>query len=387
MPLYELSNAVRRCQNFEYRSDRPGDGARENRGFKGHAYDRLPAGERVTLLDAAGPGVVDHIWITFKNREEIAPAHLQRALRLEAYWDGAKTPAVACPLGDFFGGAFGEAVSFENELFSSPGGKCFNCFIPMPFLKRGRIELVNESDEDINQLFYTVNYRKQALEGEKIGYFHAYWSRTMPPVGQDVTILPQVEGAGRFLGCAMQVATHPRYGGAWWGEGEVKAFIDGDGDFPSWLCTGTEDYPATAWLLNPFAHRYTGCLLCDEAGGRFQIYRLHVPDPIYFNQRIRVQVQQIGGWQREKLKELFTPQNQPQVITAINMQDGSWRNAFAPEQTLSLFDEDIPGDSWMNFLRQDDWACTAWFYLDRPENGLPALQAYPERNQSLFEKQ
>ena len=69
MPLYELSNAVRRCQNFEYRSDRPGDGARENRGFKGHAYDRLPAGERVTLLDAAGPGVVDHIWITFKNRE------------------------------------------------------------------------------------------------------------------------------------------------------------------------------------------------------------------------------------------------------------------------------------------------------------------------------
>ncbi|HYI42812.1 MAG TPA: glycoside hydrolase family 172 protein, partial [Sphingomicrobium sp.] len=222
-----------------------GAGATENRGAKGHAFDTIPLGGTHVLADVRGAGTIDRIWMTIEDR---SPEAL-RGLKLEMYWDGAATPAVSVPLGDFFLHGAGEMVPMETALFASPEGRSFVSYVPMPFRNRARIVITNESPRQVNLIFYDVNYRMVPdLPADSL-YFHAWWSRDRATtLGQDFQILPLVQGRGRFLGTSVTVLTNPVYEKTWWGEGEVKIALDGDRrNAPTLVGTGAEDYIGTAW--------------------------------------------------------------------------------------------------------------------------------------------
>ena len=202
-----------------------GAGARENKGAKGHAFETIPIGAAHVLADIKGAGTIDRMWMTIEDR---APEAL-RGLKLEIYWDGAATPAVSVPLGDFFLHGAGEMVPMETALLASPEGRSFVSYIPMPFRSGARILVVNESAKPVNLIFYDVNYRAVRSQPGDALYFHAWWSRDRATkLGQDFRILPRIQGRGRFLGASVTVLTNPVYEKTWWGEGEIKIALDGD---------------------------------------------------------------------------------------------------------------------------------------------------------------
>ena len=241
---------VSRWASFENPSAGRGLGALTNRGAKGRAFDRLPAGSSHTLLDVRGSGTVRRIWLTISDRSP----DMLRGLRLDMWWDDCAIPAVSVPLGDFFGIGLGRRTVFTSALFSDPEGRSFNCAIPMPFRSAARIELRNESGHDLRHLFYDVDLTMGDRHGPEALYFHASWRRERPNVlGRDFTILPKVTGPGRFLGCNLGIIADARYTSSlWWGEGEVKVRFGSD-EHPTLVGTGLEDYIGTAWGLNAFA--------------------------------------------------------------------------------------------------------------------------------------
>lgn len=185
--------AVSRWADFENPSAQPGAGAHENGCAKGHAFESLAPGQTVTLLNTSGSGVIRRIWMTLSDRSP----HTLRALTLSMYWDGARTPAVCCPLADFFGHGLALPHPFESELFSSPEGRSFNCFVPMPFFTGARILLKNESAVPIKRLFYDVDFTLEPLKPDEALYFHAFWNREAPTrLLRDYTVLPCVYGHG-----------------------------------------------------------------------------------------------------------------------------------------------------------------------------------------------
>jgi len=196
--LYRFPEGTQtRWQSFENRSGEKGKAGMENRGAKGHAMDAIPAGRTLTLLDARGSGVVRRMWITVSDRSPM----MLRSLKIEAFWDGAGTPAVSAPFGDFFGVGLGRRVPFENEFFSDPEGRSFHCIIPMPFRRSARITVTNESDRDLPMIFYDVDYTLSPRADRDALYFHCYWNRENPTLlERDFQILPKVTGKGRFLG-------------------------------------------------------------------------------------------------------------------------------------------------------------------------------------------
>jgi len=378
-----------RYQNFENPTGGKGAGGKENQGRKGHAFDSLGAGETVCLFHAQGSGIITHIWITLNSAAGgVLNPTILRGVRIEAFWDGATTPAVSAPLGDFFGIGLGRAnVAFECDLFSSPGAKAFNCYVPMPYLRSAHITLTNESGVDISHIFYTITYQQQPLNPSDTLYFHATWRRELETAsGHDVTILPRVGGCGRYLGANLSVIPTPRYGKVkwgehwgipWWGEGEVKIYLDGDRDFATLVGTGAEDYPGTAWGMGAFNHRYQGILVSEESGYAF--YRHHLPDAIYFHQDVQVTLQQIGGALKSQLLEMEKTAGPIRIVSVNTTErtDPPTPRSFikALENDLQLADPRIRPDDWCNFERQgDDWAACAYFYLNRPENGLPPIQ-------------
>lgn len=379
------ANVHTRYQNFENPRGTKGGGGTENRGRKGHAFDDLRAGETKTLFQAEGSGVITHIWITLNSPAGgVLNPTILRGVRIEAFWDGASEPAVSAPLGDFFGIGLGRAnVAYECELFSSPGAKAFNCYVPMPFLRSARLTLTNESGVDITHVFYTITYQQQPLDPAGTLYFHATWRREPETsMGRDFTILPRVRGSrGRYLGANLSVIASTRYGKVlwgthegipWWGEGEVKIHLDGDGEHATLVGTGAEDYPGTAWGMGAFTHRYQGILVSEDSGYAF--YRHHIPDAIYFHEDVRVTMQQIGGALKRQLLEMEKRVG-PIRIVSVNTTRPPRRFIKALDEALTLADPRIDPDDWCNFEREgDDWAACAYFYLDRPENGLPPLQ-------------
>jgi len=161
------------------------------------------------LADIQGAGIVRRIWITVNERSP----EMLRSLRLEMFWDGATTPAVSAPLGDFFGAGLGALVPFENAFFSSPEGRSFNTWIPMPFRRSARILLTNDASKDVNLVFYDVDYTLGDPPQDAM-YFHAYWHRDRATtVGQDFRVLPRISGRGRYIGATLGVVTAPAYGG------------------------------------------------------------------------------------------------------------------------------------------------------------------------------
>ncbi len=281
-----------RWASFENPTAGKGEGAKTNRGAKGFAFDSIEAGDSRTLLDVQGPGTVRRMWFTLGPR---TPKTL-RGLRLEMTWDGADKPAVSVPFGDFFGYISGTPTPpFENESFASPEAKSYVCYIPMPFRKGAKITVTNESDQKLVHFFYDIEITQGDQHDENTLYFHAAWRRErFTKVGRDFEILPKIEGEGRFIGSHLGVMVNPVNDG-WWGEGEIKMYLDGDAEHPSLVGTGTEDYISTGWGQGVFMNRFHGSFVSDGEKKKYTFYRYHIPDPVYFHSDIRVCMQQIGG--------------------------------------------------------------------------------------------
>ena len=363
--LYVVPDGVEtRWASPENPTGERGKGASTNGGRKGSAFWPLKSGEQRTLAEVrSGSGMVRRIWMTLNDR---SPAML-RGLRLDMYWDGAKQPAVSAPLGDFFGVGLGNIVPFQSAIFSSPEGRSFNVSVPMPFRNGMRIVLINESGRDQPQVYYDVNYTLgDALPADAL-YFHAHFRRENPTkLQRDYEILPQVAGKGRYLGTNVGVRVDQRYGANWWGEGEVKIYLDGDQRLPTLSGTGTEDYIGTGYSLGTYSHLYQGATIVDNDKQRYAFYRYHVNDPVYFRQEIRVTLQQIGFiWSNDGTPE--KPLSPPVYAAGEGMRELDLKHL--PQVNL--------------FERADDYSSCAFFYLDRPENGLPSLVPVKERQKDL----
>ncbi len=369
-PLYVVPDGVEtRWASPENPEGAKGAGGGANAGRKGRAAVPIKDGDTLVLADESGTsGIVRRIWATINDR---APAML-RGLRLEVFWDGAETPAVSAPLGDFFGTGLGRMARFECALFGSPEGRSFNCRLPMPFRSAMRIAVTNESGRDLGSFFYDVDYTIGDDTADAL-YLHAHWRRENPTTMQrDYEILPRVEGTGRFLGSNIGViADTDRYFNTWWGEGEVKVYLDGDTDLPTLCGTGTEDYIGTGWGQGRYARAYQGCHVADHENMQYCFYRYHIPDPVFFHQDARVTIQQIGCWS-------------PNHIARFD-HDGRPIYRAGPGREAVDFSRDSGVSPYGLFEREDDWSSCAYFYLDRPENALPELAPAPERTADLMQ--
>ena len=351
-----------RWANAENAAGEKSKAAQTNAGRKGSAYAELKAGQSRVLAEASGTsGTVRKIWITIPDR---SPKML-RSLRIDMYWDGAKTPAVSAPLGDFFGVGLGRTAVFESALFSSPEGRSFNCFVPMPFRTGMKIVVTNENANDVPLFFYQVDYTLGDRHGPETLYFHAHFRRENPTkMQQDYTILPKVEGHGRYLGANIGVRADAKtYFNTWWGEGEVKIYLDGDKEWPTLAGTGTEDYIGTGWGEGRFVNSYQGAPVADEKKQEWAFYRYHIVDPVYFYRDIRVTIQQIGYLVDE-------------ARAAVQQNKRTLYKAGAGRVAMDTTKGGI-------FEREDDWSSCVYFYLDRPEDGLEALMGVAERVKNL----
>ena len=346
-------------------------------GRKRSPYFYLKPGESRTLAEVReASGMVRRIWLTIIDRSP----EMLRGLRLDMYWDGAATPAVSAPLGDFFGHGLGRMATFENALFSSPEGKSFNCCVPMPFRTGMKIVITNEVPQDYvsklppgvkDQCYFDVDYTLGDEHEADTGYFHAHWRRELPTtLARDYEFLPSVSGRGRFLGVNVSVIPDTTtYSKLWWGEGEVKIYLDGDTANPTLCGTGTEDYIGTGWGQGQYAQLYHGCPVADYAAFRYSFYRLHIPDPVWFQRDIRVTMQQIGLTAPNENIDLLKQRRQL-----------SWGNQQIDfTEKLKNATDGEPLGGWSLFDRQDDWSSCAYFYLDSPENSLPPLAPVSQR--------
>ncbi|MBN1881713.1 MAG: DUF2961 domain-containing protein [Deltaproteobacteria bacterium] len=368
--LYSLPKGVEtRWASPENWNGVKGAGGKENGGRKGSAFFYLPAGEEKVLAQVSGTsGTLRRIWITINDRTP----EMIRGIRLDIYWDNAATPAVSTPLGDFFGHGLGRMRPFESALFSSPEGRSFVSVVPMPFKTGMKVVVTNESGINLSLFYYDINYTIGDDHTNDVSYFHAHFRRENPTTfQQDFEILPKIEGKGRYLGAQIGlILDTKKYGTAWWGEGEAKIYLDGDTDYPTLCGTGNEDYIGSAFNLWSFVNLYQGCALADEENMQYSFYRLHIPDPVYFYEDIRVTLQQMGIWWEDSKKMLI--EINPKVYRA--------------GPGLVEVDLTTIGDEWPigYFERQDDVSSCVYFYLDSPENDLGPIIGAKERMAGLF---
>lgn len=347
--------------SFENPKALKGEGAKTNKGAKGFASKWILPGDVVTLMEDDGCGVVHRIWLTISERSP----EMLRAIKIEMYWDGAAKPAVSMPLGDFFCDGTGIKKAFQNALFESPEGRSFVTFIQMPYRKGAKITFTNTSDKDVN-LFYDVNFTRRKSLPDEAMYFHAYFNHDKATtLGVDHTVLPELKGKGRFLGMSVGViADNKSYNNNWWGEGEVKIFLDGDAENkPSLVGTGTEDYIGTAWGQGAYTTPYQGCIVAGE-NDSWSFYRFHIPDPIYFEKSIRVTLQQIGGIYLNEFQATLDKTKKVIPITVENLDT----HEFYRLMELGISDPfSLSFDNgWVNYYRSDNVASTAYFYYEKP---------------------
>ncbi len=364
-PFYLIPEGVEtRWASPENPDTAKGVSGKENAGRKGAAWFPLKPGEERVLAHASGTsGMIRRIWVTINERVPL----MLRGLRLDIFWDGAGRPAVSVPLGDFFGTGLGRTARFESAAFASPEGRSFCCYLPMPFRSGMRITVTNETDTQLGYFFYDVNFTVGDRHHDETLFFHAHWCRENPTTMQrDYEFLPRVEGRGRFLGVNMGVAAdRERYFTSWWGEGEVKFYLDGDTTHPTLCGTGTEDYIGTGWGQGRYDNLFTGCHVADHEQMKYCFYRYHIPDPVYFRKEIRATIQQIGCW---------SPGTTP-----LLHRKGDPVHAAGPGRKELDFSGKESFEPYGLFEREDDWSSCAYFYLDRPENELPPLSPLEDR--------
>ncbi len=263
----------------------------------------------LTLLDANGPGLLTHIWITVASPEAY---HLKR-LVLRIYWDQETAPSVEAPLGDFFGLGLGEYHRWESELLSVGSDKALNSFFFMPFQKHARITVSNEGRQKVDAFYFNLDYRayQKALPPETL-YFHAQFRQAQPNHGwtsdwksngdpnvegksnldgKENYVWLEATGRGHFVGVTMSVFQNQD---GWWGEGDDMFFVDGESR-PSINGTGSEDYFLGAWDFggHPFSYRLYGAPVVGEerVGGKWSLYRLHLDSPIPFAKSLRATIE------------------------------------------------------------------------------------------------
>jgi Protein of unknown function (DUF2961) len=196
----------------------------------------LPAGDTATIASVDGPGVIQHIWMT-------VAAKFWRMLVLRFYWDGEDAPSIEVPFGDLFCNGWGTFAPVNSlPVVAAPVGG-FNSYWEMPFRRSVRITVENLSGEDIEAFFYQITYARTDVPDD-CAYLHAQWRRSNPVTGGIHTLLDGVHGQGHYVGTYLAWGVN---NGGWWGEGEVKFYLDGDDEYPTICGTGTEDYFGGAW--------------------------------------------------------------------------------------------------------------------------------------------
>ncbi|MFP6807575.1 MAG: glycoside hydrolase family 172 protein [Pseudomonadales bacterium] len=262
----------------------------------------VEAGETFTLAEIDGPGAIQQMWMT--------PTGNWRFSILRIYWDDQEFPAVECPVGDFFAMGWGKYAQLSSLAVCVNPGSAFNCYWEMPFHKKCRITMTNIADESM-VLYYQVNYTLTEVP-EDAAYFHAQFKRTNPlPYKEDYTIVDNIKGQGQFVGLYMAWGSNSR---GWWGEGEIKFFMDGDDQFPTICGTGTEDYFCGSYNFDvgvenggyrEFTTPQAGLHQVIRPDGRyssqqrFGMYRWHISDPVRFKTDLRVTMQALG-WRKNR---------------------------------------------------------------------------------------
>jgi len=308
--LYLRRNAVSRSISAENPDGTPGGGGRATAettmhppsahnarelgpGWKLSPCIAIPAGETVTLMDHEGPGCIRHIWMTMD-------AKYYRDVVLRMYWDDEEWPSVECPIGDFFCNSWNARQNIVAiPINVNPTGG-MNCYFPMPFGKRARITVENQAPDELKHLFYQIDFTLEPLPEDAL-YFHANWRRENPVAyGDTFTLLEEVTGAGQFVGTFV---SWQQNNDGWWGEGEIKMFIDDDDEFPTICGTGTEDYFGGAWCFGEnFSAPYLGYqkVSGEGTGSRITMYRFHVLDPVFFKRRLHITLQALGWRSRTR---------------------------------------------------------------------------------------
>jgi hypothetical protein len=258
-------------------------------------------GKSHVMLEADGPGVITHVWMTFLGPEpqdwapDGAANHQEMLLRI--YYDGNPRPAVEAPVGDFFANCYGKRSVVNSIPVVVEDGDSYNSYWKMPFRKSIKMEIVNESNKQIRLLYYNVDWIKKDKISEDTPYFYAQYRQEYPvEQGKDYLIL-DTKGKGHYVGTVLAVRTRSP---EWFGEGDERIYIDGE-QKPSIQGTGTEDYFLSAWGLRTCSGLYAGVPYFDQwgvIGGHTSAYRWHINDPIVFNTGIKVTIEHFG-WMSE----------------------------------------------------------------------------------------
>ena len=311
--LYRLSDAKTRSISPENFTGEPGKGgmmplkqgvsgnqARElGVGWKVNPYIFIEGGKTVTLAEIQGPGAIQHIWMT--------PTGNWRYSIIRFYWDDEKEPSVEVPVGDFFGTGWGEFAHLNSLAVTVNPGSAFNCYWVMPFSRKCRITMENLSVDRMT-LYYHVDYTLTSVPDDA-AYFHAQFRRNNPTQGSLYTLVDSIRGRGQYVGTYMAWGVNNN---GWWGEGEIKFFMDGDKEFPTINGTGTEDYFCGSYNFEnrktrqymEFSTPYAGLHQVIRPDGmyqaqqRFGMYRWHIVDPIRFEKDLKITIQDLG-WRSE----------------------------------------------------------------------------------------
>ncbi len=256
----------------------------------------IEAGQTFTLADIQDSGAIQHIWLT--------PSGHWRFAILRIYWDDSPIPAVECPVGDFFACGWQKFAPLSSLAVCVNPGSALNCYWEMPFRQRCKITMTNLAPETMG-LYYQIDYTLTEVPADA-AYFHAQFRRTNPLPYKDVyTILDGVRGQGQYVGTYLAWGVNNT---GWWGEGEIKFYLDGDGEFPTICGTGTEDYFCGSYNFEnkethqyqEFTTPYAGLAQVLRPDGlyasqtRFGLYRWHIMDPVRFEQDLRVTIQALG---------------------------------------------------------------------------------------------
>jgi hypothetical protein len=321
---------VSRSISFENPTGAPGEGGKaasdHGVGRKGAPARQIKPGETIQLCDIAGPGTIRHIWVTTRPETENL-----RSLVIRATWDGQEHPSIECPLGDFFGFAHGKVLPYQSAVHSVGPSAGMNIWLPMPFAKRAKFTLTNEGHKAV-PIFYQMTYTLGDKHPDGLGRLHVLFRRENPTTEKtDFELLPLRKNKGRFVGAVIGVRNlHPK---DWWGEGEIKVYMDGDAQFPTICGTGCEDYVGLSWGVQHVQYLYNGCSLNDR--GFVSMYRWHLPDPIVWQKEGRIAIQQIS-YSAKGLKET-----------------------------------------------SDDWSCATFWYEPLPSAPLPAMPDVKARTANL----
>ena len=266
-------------------------------GWKISPSVRIAPGETRTLADVRGSGAIQHIWMTLTG-------HWRHSI-LRIYWDDQETPSVECPAGDFFACGWGQYAQISSLAVCVNPGSAFNCYWEMPYRSGFRVTMTNIAAQEMT-LYYQITFTETDVPDD-LAYFHAQFRRVnLLPYKQVYTILDGVQGQGQYVGTYMAWGVNNN---GWWGEGEIKFYIDGDDEYPTICGTGTEDYFCGSYNFDvgkdqggyrEFTTPYSGLAQVIRPDGlyrsqmRFGMYRWHMTDPIRFERDLRVTIQALG---------------------------------------------------------------------------------------------